>query len=584
MPGDDEEVATAVEHDDAPTRVPPAPVGTSGRHTTGDPATDATQWTLTPIETLRIEEIQRTRVFLRICIGVSVVVMAATPFMHGHPLSALLLICSLLAIVGTFGWLSWRIREDSGYTEGRVLFAAMCSVVAVFGGIQYFGVFSPAPVIIPFGLYFFSLSQNFRSTLVVLAMCTAGYLALALATMAGLVGAEYSIVSSEAATLDKLMMVALVETVFIATFALGRATRRASLQAVEKHDAAVRRLSQREALLREARQELELALNVGGVGRYTDVVLGSYRLGVVIGRGGMGEVYEALHVDHGEAAAVKVLQRHLLADPDNVRRFIREARIVEQLEADNVVRVFEVGDLDAPTPYIAMERLRGMDLAEKLRGRRQLSLRRTLELARDVGRGLESARDAGIIHRDIKPRNLFHAQQGNGQRRWKILDFGVSKLAGSQHTVTRGGLVGTPGYMAPEQASGGEVTYRSDLYSLGVICYRALTGRPAFTGHAVADLVYKVAHKMPPRPSAANPMLDPALDDVLMIAIAKDPADRFANAFELVAALEDVARHKLDVALRARATRLSLKHPWGSEVIAPADDDVTLRERSTPGL
>jgi serine/threonine-protein kinase len=230
----------------------------------------------------------------------------------------------------------------------------------------------------------------------------------------------------------------------------------------------------------------------------------------------------------------------------------------------HVVRVLEIGGLDAPTPYIAMERLEGEDLAELLRRRRQLSIRATLGLVREVGSGLEAAHAAGIVHRDIKPRNLFLAESESTSR-WKILDFGISKLAHQSGTLTRGDLLGTPAYMAPEQASGGPVTRLSDLYSLGVICYRTLTGRPAFSGIALPDTVYKVVHTMPPRPSTSSASLPPGIDDVLAVALAKDPADRFQTLGELVAALEIVEKGRFHPRLRERAHALLADHPWSDE-------------------
>jgi serine/threonine-protein kinase len=530
--------------------------------------------TMTPLQTLRFEEIERTRVFCRIALAVAGAVIVATPFISGDPIAELLMIGGLSLVVVSTGWLAWRIRDDDGYDERRVLTTAYAIIVGVFTGVYYFGVFSPAAVIFPFGIYFFSLAQSFRATLSVFLSCAVGYAAMALAVMSGAL-ADRAVMSGDGvAAFDKLAMLAIVESVLVATFVLGRATRRASLAGVEKHDVAIRRLTQRDALLREAREELELALQVGGVGRYTDMDLGSFRLGQVIGRGGMGEVYEATRIADGSAAAVKVLQRHMLGDPDSVRRFIREARAVEKLDVANVVTVLEVGEYDAITPYIAMERLRGRDLGEVLRERRQLSLRRTIELLAEVGHGLAAARAHGIVHRDLKPRNLFHADVDGAGRVWKILDFGVAKQMDGQATLTRGDVVGTPAYMAPEQATGGKVTHRTDLYALGVIAYRTLTGRPAFTGQALSDMVYKVVHQMPPRPSEANPALPAGVDDVLAVAMAKDAADRFDSADELIAAFEAVVRARVDADLAARAERLGRAHPWGR--MSPND---SLRER-----
>ncbi|HEY8040593.1 MAG TPA: serine/threonine-protein kinase, partial [Polyangiaceae bacterium] len=145
---------------------------------------------------------------------------------------------------------------------------------------------------------------------------------------------------------------------------------------------------------------------------------------------------------------------------------------------------------------------------------------------------------------------------------WKILDFGVARLAGEE-TLTQDQIVGTPNYMAPEQANGAAVTHRTDLFALGVIAYRALTGRPAFEGETTAEILYKVVHAMPPRPGELVP-LPPEVDLVLALALAKDPADRFDSAAELAQALDAASRGRLDAALRARAQRLLARLSWGA--------------------
>jgi len=142
-----------------------------------------------------------------------------------------------------------------------------------------------------------------------------------------------------------------------------------------------------------------------------------------------------------------------------------------------------------------------------------------------VGRGLEIARLAGVVHRDLKPHNLFLHE---GQT-WKILDFGVSKLLGSEGTLTGEGIVGTPQYMAPEQASGGQVTHLADVYALGAITYRCLTGRAPFKGRDLSELVYQVVHAAPMRPSALG-RVSLLVEDVLAIVLAKDPHRRFPSA------------------------------------------------------
>jgi serine/threonine-protein kinase len=172
-----------------------------------------------------------------------------------------------------------------------------------------------------------------------------------------------------------------------------------------------------------------------------------------------------------------------------------------------------------------MERLHGADLATRLRAQNRMASDELVVLLDQVARGLEVARLAGVVHRDLKPHNLFCHDGGT----WKILDFGVSKLLGSEGTLTGDGIVGTPQYMAPEQASGGTVSHASDVYALGAIAYRCLTGRSPFRGRDLSELVYQVVHTPPLRPSDLG-RVSTQLDDVLAIAMAKDPRRRFASA------------------------------------------------------
>jgi eukaryotic-like serine/threonine-protein kinase len=517
------------------------------------------------IEAVHREEIERTRFFLRVAIGMALAVLVAVQFAAGDPVAEWVVYSGMAAILAGCGWLLWAVgRDEAAYTPGRALAVGYCTVYGAFTGIYFFGPFSPGPVVIPFGLFFFSLSQSFRGTLSVYLTCAVAMLALFVGDMTGTFATRGLVRADHLPPFDQLAMMGLVEGIFLATFLIGRASREAQLRALEQHGRVVRDLVQREALLHEARQQLERALRAGGMGRYTDQVVGSFRLGKVLGRGAMGEVYEAVHAQTDAPAAVKLLQMDALGSAGAVRRFMREARIAASLEVRHVARVLEVGGLDAPVPYIAMERLEGTDLSEHLREHGRLSIRDTVRMARHVARGLEAAHDAGIVHRDLKPANLFYDRTPDGGGVWKILDFGVSKLTGStQGTVTRAdAIIGTPEYMAPEQPQGREVTALADVYALGVICYRALTGTPPFSAEGVVEILFQVVHDMPPRPSALMPPLPPEVDDVLAIAMAKDPADRFAKAADLAKALAAAAEGAIDPALRERARRLEEKNPW----------------------
>jgi serine/threonine-protein kinase len=178
-----------------------------------------------------------------------------------------------------------------------------------------------------------------------------------------------------------------------------------------------------------------------------------------------------------------------------------------------------------------MERLHGTDLATRLRDNPRMPSDELVVLLDQVARGLEVARLAGVVHRDLKPHNIFHHDASI----WKILDFGVSKVLDSEGTLTGDGIVGTPQYMAPEQASGGQVTHVADVYALGAIAYRCLTGRSPFKGKELAEVVYQVVHIPPVRPSAFG-RVSISIEDVLAVAMAKDPRRRFPSAMSFVQA------------------------------------------------
>jgi serine/threonine-protein kinase len=203
-----------------------------------------------------------------------------------------------------------------------------------------------------------------------------------------------------------------------------------------------------------------------------------------------------------------------------------------------------------------MERLHGHSLAELLRRDGKLAGPAVAELVRQIGAGLDAAGSAGIVHRDIKPQNLFH------DRVWKILDFGVATLTGdSAGTLTQGGIVGTPSYMAPEQAQGRRLDRRADLYALAAVAYRCFTGRHPFSGADTPALLYAVVHKMPARPGDTVEL--PAdVDRWFAVALAKSPGDRFATGGALAAALDAALAGALEPGLRKRAEVLLRTLAW----------------------
>jgi serine/threonine protein kinase len=198
-----------------------------------------------------------------------------------------------------------------------------------------------------------------------------------------------------------------------------------------------------------------------------------------------------------------------------------------------VVRVLQASTPADPVPFLAMERLRGQTLGELLRKGGTLPAESLRTLVREIGGVLELARAAGIVHRDLKPHNLFLTEAGT----WKVLDFGIALLADGSGTLTRGAVLGTPAYMAPEQAEGKAVDHRADVYALAAVAYRCITGRQPFTAPDTPALLYQVIHEPPPAPSTIVPA-SLQLDAVMTRALAKWPADRYATAAELVAALD----------------------------------------------
>jgi eukaryotic-like serine/threonine-protein kinase len=296
-------------------------------------------------------------------------------------------------------------------------------------------------------------------------------------------------------------------------------------------------------------------MKVGDVGRHTDQVVGSFRLGMVIGRGAMGDVYDAVNIEDGTPAAVKLLK--VGAPGASLTRFYREAAAVSKLRSRHIVQLFEVSGDDDAMPYLAMERLRGRDLATTLRERRRLPLDEATDLVRQIADGLEEARTVGIVHRDIKPQNLFLTEDGT----WKILDFGVSKLADHHGTLTQNHVIGTPIYMAPEQARGLEVDHRADCCALATVVYRAITGQPPYAGRDVPSILFNVVHTVPKRPSLLA-KLPNDVDRVLAIGLAKEPRDRFANALDFAAAWRRATMNKLFDSMREHADALTAAYPW----------------------
>jgi eukaryotic-like serine/threonine-protein kinase len=528
-------------------------VSASGIEAAGSVSTrdgDAAAFSLT----LRQAEILRTRRFVPFVVALALAGALLAPFADGDAFAMIVVYVGITCGLVGMGFLFWLAGDVDRFRDRHVALAYSGVMTAVFSGVYYWGIFSPAAAIVAFGLFFVALG-NARIGLalyILSALCQGG---LAIAVLGGALRDRGLITADHSGLGHQIVQQLMLQVVYAVTYVIARMTRVQLDRAVGDHDAAVRAVAQRDALLVEARQDLDQALKVGDAGRYSDQIVGSFRLGMVIGRGAMGDVYDAVHIEDGTPAAVKLLKTG--APGASLARFYREAAAVSKLRSEHIVQLYEVSAAGDVLPYLAMERLRGRDLATILRERRRLQIDDASDLVRQIALGLEEARAVGIVHRDIKPQNLFLTAEGT----WKILDFGVSKLSDTQGTLTRDHIIGTPVYMAPEQARGLPVDHRADCCALATVVYRAITGQPPYAGRDVPSILYSVVHTVPKRPSSLA-KLPNDVDHVLAIGLAKDPGDRFANASDFAAAWRLALGNKLSGNLREHAEALVAAYPW----------------------
>ncbi len=512
----------------------------------------------TAADALRDEEVDRTREFVRLGWPVAACAILATLVLPGERRLGWVLVAAIAATALISTVVYRRLRDTSALRSPAMSVLAISCVACGAIAILYCGYFSSAPLVIALGVYFFCRTESRTAAYAIYLLVAGTHLTISVLIMTGVI-AEHGFAPLPA-TIDLTAAIAghaVVQVGYAAAFWLARSTRTASLRAIEELQRATRVAATRLAQLDEARDDLDRALEIGGPGQFTGAVVGSWELGNVLGRGGMGEVYEASHVDTGAVAAVKLLRRELLLDRMHVERFVREVRSASALDSPHVVRVLEASGPDEPLAFLAMERLRGETLSSMLRGEGTLDRSRVTELVTQLGSVLELARLAGMVHRDIKPPNIFRTDDGI----WKLLDFGVAVLGDSSGTLTQGGVIGTPGYMAPEQAKGESVDHRADVYAVGAVVYRCVTGRAPFTGTEHAALLYAMVHDMPVRPGGiANVGRD--VERVLALALAKRRGDRFASVRELAGALEAAFAGTLAQRSRVAADALLRAHPW----------------------
>ncbi len=292
------------------------------------------------------------------------------------------------------------------------------------------------------------------------------------------------------------------------------------------------------------------------------IIDGRYRVLSRLGSGGMADVYLAEDRLLGRQLAVKVLHHHFAEDQEFVERFRREASSAAALSHPNIVAIFDRGEWNG-TYYIAMEYVAGRSLKTVVREQGALDPAAAIDIVTQVLRAARFAHKRGVIHRDLKPHNVILDEEG----RARVTDFGIAKAGASDMTLT-GSIMGTAQYLSPEQAQGQTVSGRSDLYAVGIILYELLTGSVPFDGETAVAIAFKQVSAEPRPPSELQPGVPPALDAVVLRALAKDPAQRFADADEFIAALQQ-ARLVLPISAGTAfagaiaGTALATEEPYG---------------------
>lgn len=299
------------------------------------------------------------------------------------------------------------------------------------------------------------------------------------------------------------------------------------------------------------------------------VIDGKYAMKALLGRGGMGAVYRAENTRINKPVAIKILLRGHRKGSDAERRFIREARIAGSLGHPGIVEIYDLGTLENGVPFQVMELLEGETLAARIKHEGALPIDETLDVAEAVLSALDVAHARGVIHRDLKPENIFLARRGEHVVS-KLLDFGISKALGDETlSLTKTGMVvGTPYYLAPEQARGDSVDARCDVWAMGVVMYEALTGRLPYRANNYNKLLVSILTTRPEAPREVRPALPEAIEDVILTAMSHEPDARYANGRAMLQALR-VARGRQPLA--------SFRPPP-----MPAVDDVSVPESDVP--
>ena len=291
----------------------------------------------------------------------------------------------------------------------------------------------------------------------------------------------------------------------------------------------------------------------------------------VIGSGGMGVVVAARHAELGQRVAIKLLKEGVLADAETEQRFFREARVLARLQSDHVVRVHDVGRRADGTPFMVMEYLEGEDLSAVLRERTTVAFEEVVDRILEACTGLAEAHARGLVHRDLKPGNLFLAKRLDGSARVKVLDFGIAKSTKSQSKLTGARVfLGSPRYMSPEQLhSSRTVDARADIWSLGCVLYRLLSGKPPFDGEELEEILGKIPQGKREDLRALVPDLPEALYAAVDRCLEPDRDKRFGSVVELAQALAPVVGERANAVVE-RIAKITARPMTTGTAIAEA--------------
>ena len=454
----------------------------------------------------------------------------------------------LFALMFVMSLIVWRrAKVPDLYTQALFRTYGVVAVLCSMAAVLYLGPFSPTTLAVTLGISFFGQSDDRLGALLICGSAV-GICSL---IMIGVVSGSFPDVGVflgvEAGVEGMLFMTLMVPLILSITFIQARWTREATKRAMSVAVSSAMDVKLKNVQLEEAQAELQRIFGPDGlVGQYTGRLVDGYRLGPLLGRGASGEVYDAVEEASNRRFAIKLLLGQDSQSPAMIARFKREGEISIEISSSHVAKVSRVGCSAAGILYILMERLEGDDLARLLRERGRLSVNAALTMVRHVCRGLEQAHRSGVIHRDVKPHNIFLHRPSESKGVWKVLDFGISKWASSNSTITKLGIVvGTPRYMSPEQARGEPVDHRSDIYSLGAVLYRCLTGLPPYSVGGLGALS-AAAFQRPVSPSRLVPGLDLQIAAVLAVAMAPKPAQRFQSASAFSKAFKSALEGRLD--------------------------------------